>query len=335
MINTKKEEHKTKRTSRSIQGRDLLKRKTINQYSFIKNLGKGSFAKVKLAECGEKKEKFAIKIFDRDELNKRMMPDKDGDKKKMHTLMKNVMDEIDIMSSLNHPNVIRIHEIINDPDDKSLFIVMEYAAKGELLSFNEETGRFYKTGKDDKELEKEQVMDTTEREREIRRIMRELVNGLEYVHSKGIIHRDLKPENLLVDEKGIVKIADFGVAHQLKDPSNDMIHGSIGTNYFMSPECCQKLSENGYSGKASDIWSLGVCLYVLITMKLPFVGSGSGNNQMMDLFEKIANSQYEPPKNTSTNLSELLSKLLEKKAENRITIDEIKKHPFMTGNQKT
>ena len=142
----------------------------------------------------------------------------------------------------------------------------------------------------------------------------------------------MKPENILVDENDIVKIADFGVAYKLKDPKNDIITGSEGTDYFMSPECCQKQGSEGYSGKASDIWSLGIILYTLITNKVPFVGTGAGQNQKMNTYELIINAKYPeiPILQSHQQLAELLRKLLEKDAKKRIDMEGIKKHPFMT-----
>lgn len=332
----KKDQHIMKLTKRSIQGRDLQKRKTINQYSFVQDLGKGTYAKVKLAVCGEKKEQFAIKIFDREVLKKKKNAGQGGQEgdKFFHYLYEDVMQEIEIMKSLNHPNVVRMHEMIDDEEDQNLFIVLDYAAKGELLSFNEESSTFYNKHSNNKqsldEIQSPEVR--LQYEGHIRNIMRDLVNGLEYVHSQGIIHRDLKPQNILVDENDVVKIADFGVAMKLKQ-ENDIIQGQAGTYHFMSPECCKKKDPNGYSGKASDIWSLGVILYILIKRKLPFESTGAGNKQSIELAEKINSGIYEEPKNISPHLSDLLRKLLQVEVKDRIDMESIKKHPFMTNSQ--
>lgn len=329
----KKDRHQTKTTKRSIQGKDLQKRKTINQYSFIKDLGKGSYAKVKLAVCGEKKDKYAIKIFDKESLKKMKNIVEGRGGVAFHNLFENVMQEMEIMKTLDHLNVIRMHEIIDDEEDQNLFIVLDYAAKGELLRFNEEKGYFFNPLLNIDAEGVEKNLDDPAYEKYIRKVMRDLVNGLEYVHSQGIIHRDLKPENLLVDDKETVKIADFGVAIKLENPNDDRVRGSAGTNHFMSPECCMKLKDDndGYSGKKSDIWSLGVCLYVLVHLKLPFIGTGGGNKQIMDLFEKICEGTYEKSKKLSDSLSDLLSRLLCVDADARIDMESIKKHPFMTN----
>ena len=339
----KRADNKTmKRTTRSIQGRDLHKRKTINQYSFIKSLGKGSYAKVKLAQCGENKDKYAIKIFDRNELTKKKVagPHRNAHgEKALHNLLENVMAEIGIMEKLDHRNVIQMIEMINDPEDDNIFIVMEYAEKGQLLSFDEETNTYYhpasKIGPGGSRMAN---WGPGNNETTIRDIMRDIVNGLEYIHNEGIIHRDLKPENILVDENNTVKLADFGVAYKLTDPKVDLIEGAAGTPQFMSPECCiKKEGKQGYSGKASDIWSLGVILYVLITMRLPFtIDETEKVNQqqpLMALFAVINSGVYEKPSGISPALQDLLSQLLQVDTTKRITIEGIKKHPFMTNNK--
>ena len=329
-----KDRHETKTTKRSIQGRDLQKRKTINQYSFVRDLGKGSYAKVKLAVCGEKKDQYAIKIFDKDSLKKikNIVESRGG--MQYHNLYENVMQEMRIMKCLNHQNVIRMHEIIDDEEDQNLFIVIDYAAKGELLNFNEEKQSFFNPLLNIHQEDVDKNLDDPSYERFIRKIMRDLVNGLEYIHSQGIIHRDLKPENILVDENETVKIGDFGVAVKLDNPNDDRVRGSAGTDYFMSPECCVKLKDDkeGYSGKKSDIWSLGVCLYVLIHLKLPFIGVGGANKAKMDLFDKICIGSFEKSKKLSDGLSDLLSRLICVDAEARIDMESIKKHPFMTNS---
>lgn len=330
--NIKKSSRETKITTRSIQGRDINKRKTINQYSFLEDLGKGSFAKVKLAVCGEKKNMFAIKIFDKEKLKKdvKVTVTKDG-KKEYTNAYDNVKEEIEIMKCLDHPNVIKMHEVIDDEEDQNMFIVLDYAAKKQLLNFNNESNEFFNNTFE--EIMHKPSISESDYEKGIRHVMRNLVNGLEYIHNQGIIHRDLKPENILVDGENVVKIADFGVALKLADPNNDKITGSNGTLYFMSPECCKKLDdeEDGYSGKASDIWSLGVCLYALITKKLPFVGRG-GANQITEVSEAITNQEYPKPEGISSGLEDLLAKLLAKDAKQRIDMEGIKKHSFMTNS---
>lgn len=104
-------------------------------------------------------------------------------------------------------------------------------------------------------------------ETEIKKIMRNCVRGLNYLHKNNIIHRDIKPQNMLIANNGKAKIADFGVS-ALFD-TNDSLSKTEGTYHFMAPECCDPEMES-FSGRAADIWSLGVTLYCMIYNELPF-----------------------------------------------------------------
>lgn len=155
----------------------------------------------------------------------------------------------------------------------------------------------------------------------------------------GIIHRDLKPENILIDEKGTIKISDFGVSILSEDPENDLIKGTEGTRHYCSPECLGLTGQELYSGKASDIWSLGVCLYVYTFLKLPFSTNitaskvtgpdGEETTQatkkpgnIMNLFEMIKQGNFTlHDREISENLSKLINELLKVDASERIKID--------------
>lgn len=94
----------------------------------------------------------------------------------------------------------------------------------------------------------------------LRKMLRESIKGLHYLHSHGIIHRDIKPQNLLINNSGNIMIADFGVSVIMKN--SDILTSTDGTYYFMAPEVLDKdKSISGYSGKSADIWSLGITLY--------------------------------------------------------------------------
>lgn len=111
-----------------------------------------------------------------------------------------VIKEIDIMKSLNHPNVIRLHEVINPPNEEDLLLVIDYAKYGEIMSWNEETHKFVPCSPDNEYFT----------EREIQKLARDIVRGIDYLHKKKIIHRDIKPQNIFLDENGIAEIGDYG-----------------------------------------------------------------------------------------------------------------------------
>ena len=150
----------------------------INNYSLEEDIGQGNFGKVKLAIYKPTNEKFAIKI-----INKNMLKIK----------MRNVIfKENEIITKFNHINVIYVYNIIDTPEN--YYIVMEYCKKGELFDY----------------IVKHQRIN----EDEASIFFYQLINGVEYIHSKGIAHRDLKPENILLTEDKILKIIDFGLSHE-------------------------------------------------------------------------------------------------------------------------
>ena len=153
------------------------------------------------------------------------------------------------------------------------------------------------------------------------------------VHAIGIIHRDIKPQNILEDDKGNIKLgtflkiylkADFGVANKC-EPNSTTISGSEGTYHFMAPETLTRKDPNGYCGKKSDIWSLGVCLYCFIFLELPFF-----ENSLKGLIDSIIQKPLEisNKREISPELKDLLEKIQTKDAGERLQLEDIKKHPW-------
>ena len=131
--------------------------------------------------------------------------------------------------------------------------------------------------------------------------MRDVVVGLDFCHQNKICHRDIKPENILVDGDGNGKLADFGSAKFFAG-EDDMMRGSVGTYHFFAPELCNENIKE-YSGRAADIWALGITLYAMVFNKLPFCSL-----QDVELLDKIANEEVVLGKR---NLSDGLKSLLE------------------------
>jgi len=145
-----------------------------------------------------------------------------------------------------------------------------------------------------------------------------VVEGLHYCHSKGIVHRDIKLDNLLLDDKGAVKICDFGVSKVLKD-SKEIMTEQCGTPAYIAPEI---LKDKGYKGFGVDIWSLGVCLYAILYGTVPFKA-----NNMSDLHQLILKAKYSL-KDDKVEISEeaknLIKALLEPEPKKRLTIEQVR-----------
>lgn len=147
------------------------------------------------------------------------------------------------------------------------------------------------------------------------------------VHKKGILHRDIKPLNILLTEDFTAKLSDFGVSIELESADNDKMKGSEGTYHFMAPESLKSEgNEDGYSGKMADLWALGITLYCLTYLKLPFF-----DNSILILIQNIGNKEVEffKSRTISEDLRNLISKMLEKNVKNRLNFDELTKNSWI------
>uniref|UniRef100_A0AAY5EBK0 Calcium/calmodulin-dependent protein kinase kinase 1, alpha a n=1 Tax=Electrophorus electricus TaxID=8005 RepID=A0AAY5EBK0_ELEEL len=162
-------------------------------------------------------------------------------------------------------------------------------------------------------------------EEQARSYFRDVILGIEYLHYQKIVHRDIKPSNLLLGDDGHVKIADFGVSNQFE--GNDaLLSSTAGTPAFMAPET---LSDNrkSFSGKALDVWAMGVTLYCFVFGKCPFI-----DEYILALHNKIRSKpvEFPEPPTISEALGNLLQRMLDKNPDTRITIPEIKLDPWVT-----
>ncbi|KAI8914823.1 kinase-like domain-containing protein [Powellomyces hirtus] len=218
-----------------------------------------------------------------------------------------VRGEIAILKKLDHPNVVRLYEVLDDPNQDSLYMVFELCEKGAIMDIS---------------LDKPTVALP---EAEAHRIFRQMILGIEYLHEHEIAHRDIKPDNMLMAADGTLKIVDFGVS-EMFSPENDKIKTSAGSPAFSAPEVCVP-HHGDHSARACDIWAMGVTLYCMVFGKLPFVGTS-----IIDLYESIRNDEPPIPKAASPSLKHLLLSLLEKDPAKRITMDQLRTDPWVTSH---
>jgi 5'-AMP-activated protein kinase catalytic alpha subunit len=262
--------------------------KTLGDYIIKKTIGKGTFSKVKLGVHKETKQKVAIKI-----LEKSAIVEKDD--------LERIIREMTILNQIDHINVIKVYDIYESEDN--YLIIMEYCEGGELFNY----------------IVKNQKLS----EEETSFFFYQIINGVEYLHSKNIVHRDLKPENLLLCEGNILKIIDFGLSNFY---NGNYLSTPCGSPCYASPEM---VSGNKYNGFNIDIWAIGIILFAMLCGYLPFEDD---DNDI--LFQKILECKLDYPKHLSPLAKDIMKKILVTNPEKRIKIPQIKKHKFYLMGKK-
>ncbi|KAF3531135.1 hypothetical protein DY000_02038179 [Brassica cretica] len=236
----------------------------VGKYELGRTIGEGTFAKVKFAQNTETGESVAMKIVDRNTILKRKMVDQ-------------IKREISIMKLVRHPCVVRLYEVL--ASRTKIYIILEYITGGELFDKIVRNGRLS--------------------EAEARKYFHQLIDGVDYCHSKGVYHRDLKPENLLLDSQGNLKISDFGLS-ALPEQGVTILKTTCGTPNYVAPEV---LSHKGYNGAVADVW-------------FPFLST---------FCLQIDNADFSCPSYFALGAKALIRRILDPNPETRITIAEIRK----------
>ncbi|XP_035900081.1 uncharacterized protein LOC118506701 isoform X1 [Anopheles stephensi] len=277
----------------------------LNQYKLLDQIGQGSYGLVKLAYSEEDSTHYAMKILSKRKLLRKAGLMRRGPKRGTSPLDR-VYREIAVLKKLDHPNVVKLVEVLDDPLEDSLYLVFELVQQGEVLSIPTDTP-----------LSEERAWN----------VFRDVLLGVEYLHYQRIIHGDLKPANLLLSDSGSVKVADLGVCNEFLGEDAAMNNGSTaGTPAFRAPETLLP-GQHFYNGKAADIWALGATLFSLVHGNVPFIATS-----VPGVYEKIKNDPLEYPATSSISekLRDLISRMLDKDPQQRITLPQIKEHAWLT-----
>ncbi|RYP92423.1 hypothetical protein DL770_001440 [Monosporascus sp. CRB-9-2] len=289
-------------------GKAVLKpvKKGVRDFSFGRVLGEGSYSTVYFATDRQTLKEYAIKVLEKRHIIKERK-------------IKYVNIEKDTLNRLTeHPGIVRLYYTFQD--ENSLYYVLDLCSGGELLGVLKKTGTF------DEEC--------------TRFFGAQILDAIEYMHSRGVIHRDLKPENVLLDDQMHVKITDFGTARLLTDPrappgqessqrgkeqqDDSRAASFVGTAEYVSPE----LLTNKNACKASDLWAFGCIIYQLLAGRPPFK---AGSEYLT--FQKIVNLEYEFPPGFPPAARDLVERCLVLDPARRLAIEHIKNHEFFAGQQ--
>ena len=254
--------------------------KELLEYRIEGLIGEGNFGKVKYGTHILTSQPVAIKFINKNRLIKQ------GD-------MERIKNEMKIISTSNHPNILKAYEIFED--ESNFYIVMERPERGDLFNYICSKGRL--------------TLD------EASFIYYQLVNAVSYLQKMKIAHRDLKPENILLTDDFIVKIGDFGLSKYYKN-KNIRMSTICGSPCYSAPEM---LRGNKYKPYPIDVWGIGIILYCMVCGALPFEDTKED-----DLIRKVIQCDYNCPYYVNQNVRALFKRIFCSNPNERITMEEIK-----------
>ena len=260
-------------------------------------LGEGTFGTVYLGTHNKTKEKVAIKEirkikFEKDEKNKEVIKEKES----MYSDL--LKQELEIIEKLHHPYICRMLYKVQYNED--WYIVFEYLS-GKQFFDNEE-------------------IDFTEAKN--KKFFCQILSAIEYLHKNNIVHRDIKLENILFDDNEDAKLIDFGLSKYIKN--NELLSDKPGSEIYTAPEIL--LTDDKYDGFLADIWSLGICFYAMKFFIFPFLNENYNSYSECLKNEKLT---FPEDRKASPQFKDLIKRILEKDPKKRITLEQIKQHPWV------
>ena len=259
-------------------------------------LGEGTFGTVYLGTHNKTKEKVAIKEirkikFEKDEKNKEVIKEKES----MYSDL--LKQELEITEKLHHPYICRMLYKVQYNED--WYIVFEYLS-GKQFSDNVE-------------------IDFTAKNK---KFFCQILSAIEYLHKNKIVHRDIKLENILFDDNEDAKLIDFGLSKYIKN--NELLSDKPGSEIYMAPEIL--LTDDKYDGFLADVWSFGICFYVMKFFSFPFYNKNYNSYSECLKYEKLT---FPEDREASPQFKDLIKRILEKDPKKRITLEQIKQHPWV------
>ncbi|KAK8846034.1 hypothetical protein M9Y10_020035 [Tritrichomonas musculus] len=267
--------------SETLEGYPIEIPQSFHGYNVIQRLDCGTTSVVYMVEDQKTKKKFAAKI----------MSKKNSESKSM---MNTIMNEIKVLQSVSHPNIIKVEEVFEIKNEKEEYnvIVMEHCSKGDLLSYANNVG--------------------FQNESEKKKILLGFLSAVEYLHKKGISHGDIKLENILLDDNLTPKLCDFGFCRLTLIAGDD---SKKGTLFYAAPEL---LVKGQFNTLKSDIWAIGIALYSITELQFPF----KEINQYF-IIQQILNGKLSINEDLNSKLRQLVERCTAKNPSNRPTIDDI------------